>query len=90
MIDLIRFLTSASVIVKCNSKLPQLKQLQQLKQQLLLAGDKNGFSKISPFCPSRVAGGGEGGGGLTPAMTLNSAAGIGVDDLRRLCILRSL
>ena len=49
-----------------------------------------GFSMISPFCPSRVAGGGEGGGGLTPAMTLNSAAGIGVDDLRRLCILRSL
>ena len=45
---------------------------------------------ISPICSSRVAGGGEGGGGLTPAMTLNSAAGIGVDDLRRLCILRSL
>ena len=44
----------------------------------------------SPICSSRVAGGGEGGGGLTPAMTLNSAAGIGVDDLRRLCILRSL
>ena len=37
-----------------------------------------------------MAGGGEGGGGLTPAMTLNSAAGIGVDDLRRLCILRLL
>ena len=44
----------------------------------------------APIFYSRVAGGGEGGGGLTPAMTLNSAAGIGVDDLRRLCILRSL
>ena len=39
------------------------------------------------FLFSRVSGG-EAGGGLTPAMTLNSGAGIGVDDLRRLCILR--
>ena len=51
---------------------------------------KSAMNIMSPFYSSRVAGGGEGGGGLTPAMTLNSAAGIGVDDLRRLCILRSL
>jgi hypothetical protein len=30
-------LTCASVIVKCSSKPPQLRQLQQLKQLLLLA-----------------------------------------------------
>ena len=41
MIDLVRFLTCASVIVKCNSKLQQLRRLQRLKQQPLLAGDKN-------------------------------------------------
>ena len=40
-IDLVRFLTCASVIVKCNSKLQQLRRLQRLKQQPLLAGDKN-------------------------------------------------
>ena len=28
------------------------------------------------------------GGGITPAISLSAAAGIGVDDLRRLCILR--
>lgn len=28
------------------------------------------------------------GGGLTPAISLSAAAGVGVDDLRRLCILR--
>lgn len=27
-------------------------------------------------------------GGIAPAISLHSAAGIGVDDLRRLCILR--
>ena len=43
MIDLVRFLTCASVIVKCNSKLQQLRRLQQLKQQPLLAGDKNAW-----------------------------------------------
>ena len=32
--------------------------------------------------------GGGGAGGITPAISLNAAAGIGVDDLRRLCILR--
>ena len=31
--------------------------------------------------------GGE-GGGIAPAISLSAAAGIGVDDLRRLCILR--
>jgi len=29
-----------------------------------------------------------GGGIASPALSLNAAAGIGVDDLRRLCILR--
>ena len=28
------------------------------------------------------------GGGITPAISLREAAGVGVDDLRRLCILR--
>lgn len=28
------------------------------------------------------------GGGLAPAISLSAAAGVGVDDLRRLCILR--
>ena len=32
--------------------------------------------------------GGEGVGGIAPAISLSAAAGIGVDDLRRLCILR--
>jgi len=32
--------------------------------------------------------GGDGVGGIAPAISLSAAAGIGVDDLRRLCILR--
>jgi MAD (mothers against decapentaplegic) family protein 4 len=34
------------------------------------------------------AGDGIVGGGIAPAISLSAAAGIGVDDLRRLCILR--
>ena len=32
--------------------------------------------------------GSKGVGGIAPALSLSAAAGIGVDDLRRLCILR--
>ena len=62
----------------------------------LFPWDSTFYIGTSSFCSkasfwillfSRVSGG-EAGGGLTPAMTLNSGAGIGVDDLRRLCILR--
>ena len=41
----------------------------------------------SPSADNVAAAGGS-GSGITPAISLNAAAGIGVDDLRRLCILR--
>jgi len=71
-----------------HTKVFDLRQCYRQMQQQAATAQAAAAAQAAAVAGSRVAGGGEGGGGLTPAMTLNSAAGIGVDDLRRLCILR--
>jgi len=64
-----------------------LRQCYRQMQQQAATAQAAAAAQAAAVAGSRVSGG-EAGGGLTPAMTLNSGAGIGVDDLRRLCILR--
>ena len=65
---------------------------QQMKQQAATAqaaaaAQAAAVAGRSPSADNVAAAGGS-GSGITPAISLNAAAGIGVDDLRRLCILR--
>merc|ERR1712088_732290 len=68
-----------------HTKVFDLRQCYRQMQQQAATTQAAAAAQAAAVAGSRVAGGGEGGGGLPPAMTLNSAAGIGVDDLRRLC-----
>ncbi|XP_003744998.1 mothers against decapentaplegic homolog 4 [Galendromus occidentalis] len=66
-------------LAQCHSQMQaqaQTAQAAAAAQAAVVAGHIGG-----PVAPGQ-------GGGLAPAISLSAAAGIGVDDLRRLCILR--
>jgi len=59
---------------------------QQMKQQAATA--QAAAAAQAAAVAGRLPAADSVGGGITPAISLSAAAGIGVDDLRRLCILR--
>lgn len=70
-----------------HTKVFDLRQcFQQMKQQAATAQAAQAAQAAA--VAGRLPGSDTGGGIASPAISLNAAAGIGVDDLRRLCILR--
>jgi len=71
-----------------HTKVFDLRQCYRQMQQQAATAQAAAAAQAAAVAGRLPAGDGIVGGGIAPAISLSAAAGIGVDDLRRLCILR--
>ena len=71
-----------------HTKVFDLRQCYRQMHQQAATAQAAAAAQAAAVVGSRGGGGEGGAGGIAPAISLGAPAGIGVDDLRRLCILR--
>ena len=71
-----------------HTKVFDLRQCYRQMHQQAATAQAAAAAQAAAVAGSRLPGAEAGAGGIAPAITLGASAGIGVDDLRRLCILR--